>query len=222
MKMISSIAVLKMLFLFTNVSLEAKPKVAGIQEVFPGFEFLKLIGVKNAFESYPELIFHCSSTSNCIKSRDCCYDHLWKGSSNVSNHIQRVYNHPQVKKQSCLKYDPGYEDRFIMVDSCLPKTNQSQIEMCRLNKISPKYGTDDFLYKNVHCANCNNIFSFEMLSMTVDCLLHDDDSKDLFKSRCCRIEANFINYSKKRQIHRCKPQRCDNLKATFCGILQRL
>ena len=83
------------------------------------------------------------------------------------------------KSQRCLPlfpFDKDIGEYYIMVDSCIPGANETDIERC-LNSASndqvdqmPVLGDDKYLYKNKFCALCNNVYKHNRGIVDVVCL----------------------------------------------------
>ena len=183
----------------------------------------------------------CSCTKDCQKTSSCCIDFLWKDfafnnktlAENVGDYLKAVFT--STKRQSCIPLFPFNNDLsdryYIMVDSCLPDANETDVKMCsesssnlRNNQI-PVYGDDDFLYKNKYCARCNQILSYRNDTFIIDCsnprpsINQNDTLIDILRQNKedCRIAVRGDYH---RHILNCKQNVCDRNEATLCRLFR--
>ena len=178
----------------------------------------------------------CSCSKDCQKTSSCCIDFLWKDfafnnksvDENVRGYREAVFK--STKRQSCVPLLPFKNDLsdkyYIMVDSCLPGANETDVEMClesssnlRKDQV-PVYGEDDFLYKNKFCARCNQIFNYRYDAFSVVCpeppsLSPYNTFTDILRqNKNCHVTVD----SYPKHDRRCKPDFCSREHATLCQL----
>ena len=191
----------------------------------------------------------CSCGESCKSLGSCCFDFLWSKfhqniksiSTNVKNYVKSVQN--STKGQSCLpmfRYLPEMSlwsgNNYIMVDTCLPEADKTDIDGC-LNTTSvgetnkPVYGKDGYLYKNSHCARCNNILQYRYDFMRFSCELtephHDYPPRSLLEMAPFHQVLKHFPWCKliprkdfRDTILKCEPNECSRTDLMFCRIFK--
>ena len=137
------------------------------------------------------------------------------------------------KSQRCLPlfpFDKDIDEYYIMVDSCAPGANETDIERCfnsssndRVDQM-PALGDDKFLYKNKFCARCNNIYNYSINDIVdVTCSFHKDYftaiellKSPFYKQYCSTKASDKID---RNSVLKCKKKRCSQLDATLCRLI---
>ena len=170
----------------------------------------------------------CNCLSDCFQNGSCCMDYQWNSTqlynpssiqTIMKKHIKGILE--KVRPQFCLPFSSAYpaiKEHFIMINTCLPNSIESDLNHCLSPTLKnksidtiPVLGSNNFLYKNLHCARCNNITEYGFLKQSIPC--HSDFPTAFQVHDLCSVS------SVKTNSHlRCDPLRCDNNKAALCGV----
>ena len=142
---------------------------------------------------------YCSCEDECWHKNECCIDKYWseyvsKQSSlaevTLDGYLDELYlMQLKFEQKKCLPLiqDPHlqeFSDTKFMVSSCLGKNRtEHQIDMCledgKGETLLPVIGKDNVPYKNQYCAQCNDVYEYQIFPVTVICnrSKHKADSK---------------------------------------------
>ena len=215
------------------------------EKPFPLSEFLDASGINSSAIQWRGLQCkkwlqkgECQCDVGCQSSGNCCIDFLWDQfafnnesvAQNVKSYQQKVIK--SSKSQRCLPLFPfakEIEEYYIMVDSCVPGANKTDIGRCfnsssnnRVDQM-PALGNDKFLYKNKFCAQCNNIYNYstkDIVDVTCDQahnFMHENPTAiELLKSGCSTKASEKVN---KKSVLKCQRNRCSQLDSTLCRLI---
>ncbi|XP_057315958.1 uncharacterized protein LOC130657022 [Hydractinia symbiolongicarpus] len=198
--------------------------VAFEEEKFPWKSFFKKTGIsdvdKYLCSSNTTFPRRCKCNENCWAFNKCCIDKLWnetdpiplheylsrfiKRSKLSINQMNRLQNTSILGKSNVFSSISTCTDmsKIKNVQGCLNKNNSTSVEY-----LVPVEGADGYVYKNIFCANCNNVKSFQFVSINLICLGVDIPTyEDLINHQDCHISVDTAN--KERYIE----NRCDNCR----------
>ncbi|XP_057311653.1 uncharacterized protein LOC130649399 [Hydractinia symbiolongicarpus] len=123
----------------------------------------------------------CECDKDCIKYRTCCIDKLWDSEKPLplqpylSKFIEETKKHKEISCEPVLNHTQHKSETFLMVTSCLPGANQSDVNGCispgiEINNYSPIVDESLYLYRNEYCARCNFITNFKRLDIKARCI----------------------------------------------------
>lgn len=134
----------------------------------------------------------CSCAKDCMKKGMCCIDAFWDSSKyvDVRSYIDVLLNMFSQRKELCTSrflfekrenipsstMDTfGFDRSYIVIDFCKKGADINVTKKCTSEPYSlqdsvPAFGDDNFIYKNMHCAKCNDVASFQIVPFRLQCL----------------------------------------------------
>ncbi|XP_066931289.1 uncharacterized protein [Clytia hemisphaerica] len=175
-------------------------------------------GFGNLFQP-PQNKKACSCKSTCMRFRSCCMDYLW----NISNpepvpkyterFLQEVDKHPKLECQAVANNLPSTftVEKILMRTECLSSATKDQKYKCRsstsVTDVQPILGNDGLIYKNKHCAQCNQIQDYKKLDLSAsNCIESEKQNAKTFteKFTSCKIKlSNMSNTVENESIQVC-------------------
>ena len=152
----------------------------------------------------------CECEPKCMKFKTCCIDYLWKTTVNsyetVSEYTKRFVaesgKHPDLE---CNPVTIGLPDtfnaeRFLMRSDCKDGATELEKESCYASEIPsdvrPVLSRNGILYKNKHCAKCNDVDEFTRLQLEAkNCIPTENTNATRFADRYkgCTITLKMLN-----------------------------
>ena len=161
----------------------------------------------------------CSCEPTCMRFRSCCMDYLWNVSNpeSTSKYTERflleVDKHPNLECQAVANSLPSSYtvERIFMRTECSSSATDDEKTECRASKsvtdVQPVLGNDGIVYKNRHCAQCNQIQHFQKLDLSAsNCIESGNPNAKTFaeKFTSCKIKlSNMSNTVENESIRVC-------------------
>ena len=116
---------------------------------------------------------HCDKL--CMKFHTCCMDALWNTSNPMNMSVYKnmlIETSKKYKRLECAKVIPStrhiFDPVYFMVTSCLPGSNKLDKSNClsarnstsSTQSLIPVIGDDEYLYRKMHCDQCNFVTKF--------------------------------------------------------------
>lgn len=125
----------------------------------------------------------CSCNSDCMKTKSCCIDKRWDRESHtsLSSYLAMFIKESKGYKDiSCEYVMPGVVKHghtsaaYLMVSTCISTVSHEDKEKCAgtgegSQESLPVIGSDKYIYKNKHCARCNNVTEFRLVTVQGGC-----------------------------------------------------
>ena len=145
----------------------------------------------------------CSCNDSCVVFGTCCVNKLWNFQfKSMKDYKQLLINttnqNNRYKCEKVVRWNKQIRtESFLMISDCLPGQNSSFIGKCSntnhdsLEATIPVIGEDGNLYRNVFCALCNNIESFEPINVVVNTCVPNKDLMVTFRD--CVLSLDRMN-----------------------------
>lgn len=134
----------------------------------------------------------CTCDYDCLKDKTCCADALWYvfNQENVARYTDMLINetgivHKCIEAFPVARKEKAKSERYMMVVDCVINATQKEKKLCAhggdtLASELPVFDRFGVLYKNIHCASCNEVKRIEMPKIKLDCR-HEDETDCLYK-----------------------------------------
>ena len=146
----------------------------------------------------------CSCKNDCMVYHICCIDKLWnrQQSINLQTYIKSfIKTSSQYRDLECEEAFPfavshGHKSSsYFMVTTCGSGADEHDKNYCLTGNILsfqsslPVIGNDNYLYKNMYCAQCNFVREFQTVDVKVECGFsninkYQNITKQIIKIRC--------------------------------------
>lgn len=167
----------------------------------------------------------CNCDATCSKFKSCCVDKFWNPARPVN-----VSDYKTLLTADTLKYKnhncqnaismAGHQNnaKYLIVQSCLEEASEESKENCmkevdKSEYMIPVVGEDQYLYRNIHCAQCNNVNRYSPVRIVATCPNAGDefDSFDRLRYDCW-----YAIHPTDILIFRLKPCSNENIKKSLC------